>query len=329
MHAEHIAALTARYLDIPAVVGFEDPFVAALESELDRIGRPHRRVGGLLAAPGEGWTISAHIDRHGLVTRDDGTLGYAASEIGEHRPLGARMQAAVCRRFAGEAVVAYDPDTGEPLARGTVQHRDHCGLAAPEALVATGIAGLPAGVPVSFAPPQAAPRPGWLSGQLDNVVSAAIAVALLEQGFSGTVLFTRGEEIGRSWESLAAWFTEPERRLVVLDTSPFDDADAATEGAAVLRNRDAGATFDPDTVADLERAAAQAEVPVIWKDHVLEAQSKPLGRTELGRLVAATSGRVSGATLQVPTTDYHSNHETTSLAGIGGVWKVLTSLLDI
>ncbi len=329
MHSEHIAELTNRYLAVPSVVGFEEPFIAALEADLDRIGRPHHRTAGLLAVPGHGWTVSAHIDRHGLVTDTGGVLRYAAAEIGEHRTLGPRARTAVCTRFADEDVAAYDPATGVPVATATVDHGDHCGLDHSAELFAEPFTDLPAGVPVAFAAPASPPREGWISGQLDNTVSAAMAIALLEAGFGGTVLFTLGEEIGRSWEALVDWFDEPERRLLVLDTSPFDDEAPAADGAAVLRHRDAGAAFDAETVALVEATADEVGVPVIWKDRLLEAHQKPLGRTELGRLVAGTDGRATGATLQIPTTDYHSNHETTSYVAIDNVWHLLTSVLDV
>jgi hypothetical protein len=50
-----------------------------------------------------------------------------------------------------------------------------------------------------------------------------------------------------------------------------------------------------------------------------------LGRTELGRLIAASEGRFSGTTLQVPTTGYHTVEETASLASVRAAIRLLLS----
>ena len=71
-----------------------------------------------------------------------------------------------------------------------------------------------------------------------------------------------------------------------------------------------------------------------YKDVYIEAQnkirSKPysLGRTELGRLVAETSGQINGTTLQIPSTNYHTPNETASLSSIAAVIELLMSYVD-
>lgn len=326
MDAGAVIERALRYLAVPAVVGFEDPFLATLAADAAELGRPVERHASLLALPGNGpLVVSAHIDRHGLITRADGLLGYAAHEAaGAHRPLTPRLAAAVCARFDDERVVAYDAATGAVLAEGTVVHAEHCSIGPVLDLAGRGLETVPPGTPVAFAEP--GHRDGqWLRGQLDNALSAALAMHVAA-GFDGTILFTCGEEAGRSWEALRDWFPGPCRDLVVLDTSPFDAPDTAECGAVVLRRSDAGAAFDAGLVGRLEATADQAGVPVVWKDAVLAAEGRPLGRTELGRLVAGTDGRVTGATLQVPTTDYHSNHEATTRTAIEAARTVLAEL---
>jgi hypothetical protein len=51
-----------------------------------------------------------------------------------------------------------------------------------------------------------------------------------------------------------------------------------------------------------------------------------LGSTELGRLAAASNGEISGATLQVPTTGYHTPSET---AAVAAVQAALAMLLEV
>lgn len=294
----------------------------ALEADLDALGRPHTRAHGLLAVPGGAPAVSAHIDRHGFVTQTGGRLAYAASEAGAHRALTPMAAARICRRFEDEDVIAYDPDTGVVIATATVRHGDHCGIGPAIDLVAPRLGTAPAGTPVAFVAPRQGDEP-WVRGQLDNALGAALAMELVAGGFEGSVLFTLGEEAGVSWEALAAWFDRPTDELIVLDTSPFDGSDPARRGVAVLRRADAGGRFSEAVTDRIERAADEANVPVVWKDSFLAAAGGRLGRTELGRLVAATDGSVSGSTLQIPTTDYHTNYETTSCNAIEAVGRIL------
>lgn len=324
MDAGRIAARTERYLHVPSVVGFEEPFLAVLEADLEALGRRSERRPGLLAVPGRPVTVSAHVDRHGFVTQPGSTLSYAANEVA-HRPLSPRPAGVICMRFEEEEVVAYDRTTGSILGRGRVDHGQHCGIGPALDLEAADLAHLPPTTPVAFvAPPQE--EAGSLVGQLDNALSAALAMELLAAGFDGTVLFTCGEEAGISWQALMTWFDRPTTRLLVLDTSPFDDPGPIERATAVLRRADAGAEFDRSTTDHLAAAADRAGVEIVWKDELLAAAGRPLGRTELGRLASETSGRVNGSTLQVPTTDYHTNRERTSLTAIDAVARVLEAV---
>ncbi|MDH3302883.1 MAG: peptidase M42 [Acidimicrobiia bacterium] len=321
--AGRVSARVQRYLRVPSVVGFEQPFLAVLEADLHALGRSSERRPGLLAAPGGPVTVSAHVDRHGFVTGPGGALAYAANEV-SHRALSPRLAAVVCTRYDQEDVVAYDTETGRILGRATIVHGGHCGIGPELDLEAPELAHLPASTPVAFTPPPQE-EPGALVGQLDNTLSAAMAVELLASGFDGTVLFTCGEEAGRSWLALASWFDRPSTRLFVLDTSPFDDAGPVERGTAVLRHADAGAEFDSSTTGQLADAAQRVGVDILWKDDILSRAGRPLGRTELGRVISETAGRVSGSTLQIPTTDYHTNRERTSWTAIEAVGRVLVA----
>lgn len=83
---------------------------------------------------------------------------------------------------------------------------------------------------------------------------------------------------------------------------------------------------------ELASLCEQCGISYSFKDAVVEnlnrGRSKPLslGRTELGRLVAATNGAINGTTLQIPTTGYHTTHETTSLASVTAALQLLFRL---
>ena len=325
MEASVVARRALRYLSTPAVVGFEDAFVDLLHDELVAMGCQIERRPALLAAVGGPASISAHIDRHGFVTAEDGRLRYAATEL-NGRPVTPNLATTICQRSTDEIVYAYDHCDGRVRAEATIAHAAHCGAGAGLDLAVAAFADLAPGSPVAFENAGTL-EDGWLRGQIDNAICVALAMELLAGGFGGTVLFTRGEEAGQSWRALASWFDSSTSNLIVLDTSPFDGPDPADAGAVVLRGADAGATFDADTTARLARHAATVGVPVIWKDRRLAEGGRPLGRTELGRVIAETQGRVTGTTLQIPTTDYHTNHESTTLTAVQSASNVLSALL--
>jgi putative aminopeptidase FrvX len=177
---------------------------------------------------------------------------------------------------------------------------------------------------------------GFVRAQLDNVLSVAILVYLFKLGFQGTALFTAGEEAGRSWQYAMAWFQRHSvstDRLIVLDTSPYPTKEAATAQHVVLRTRDASAPFDVNLTEELRLRCEKLGVTYSFKDKYVEEQNrnreKPLsfGRTELGRVVAASEGRITGTTLQIPTTGYHTANETASLESIQATLKLLTGFV--
>jgi len=280
MGTAEACARTEAYLAVPAVVGFERPFAEHLIRDLRARGLEVLERRGLVVARGGGpGTISAHIDRHGLVAHRGGFVYAAAfarsARDGDPLPIGRTLREAVCARFGDEPVYAYDPSTGERVAEGTVRHEHLCGLEDDLFLHADGFHALAEGTPVAFSH-RCMRGDGWFRGQLDNVISAAIAVELFDVGFTGTALFTTEEEIGHSWEHLLGWFDEtgPVRDLLVHDTSPFDEPEPVEGGVLVLRNRDANGAFDPDQVGRVRAAAEEAGASVVMKDELLAAAGK-------------------------------------------------------
>lgn len=175
-----------------------------------------------------------------------------------------------------------------------------------------------------------------ISAQLDNVVSVALIIYLYHIGFKGTALFTAQEEAGRSWRYAQAWFQREAistNRLLVLDTSPYPTREAAAAQDLVLRRKDASAVFDPRFTSEIENRCDALGISHTFKDEWIERQNllkeKPssLGRTELGRLVAASGGQINGATLQIPTTGYHTAEETASLTSIQAAIGLLCTFI--
>ncbi|XBQ15214.1 MAG: hypothetical protein ABL308_09620 [Oceanicaulis sp.] len=326
-----ILAKAYEYLDFPSVVGHETPFLNHLARDFEAIGAKVDRPRNLCVVTlGEGPVFLAHIDRHGAVAAEDGALVYAAHAVqndkyGASTAATAEFAARISSRYSGEEMFAYDRRNGGRIAYGDVS-----GVSLDDrgriVLKIKDMPPLDAGTPVAFARTIDRSQPGYVTGQLDNPISAATLRVCAEFGLKGTIVFTAEEEIGRSAGHFLGWAQsgalKPRRDLVVLDTTPFDDGAAALAGAVILRRRDATASFDADQVGRLEKAASTAAAPIIFKDSFIERENdvrarrgqppKSMGLTELGRIAKDSSGGYTGATLQIPTFNYHSNNESTT-----------------
>ncbi len=329
--SSRILAKTAEYLDFPSVVGHETPFLDHLARDFSALGAEVERPRNLcvVTLPSAGPVMLAHVDRHGAVIAKDGAAVYAAHAVknvkyGEAAPASEILAERVNARYSGEEMFAYDRATG-----GRVSYGDVTGAALDDqgrlVLALENMPALPPGTPIGFARTIDRTQNGYVSGQLDNPMSAAVLRVAAELGLGGTIVFTAEEEIGRS----AAHFTEwaegalgARQDLIVLDTSPFEDSAACQAGAVVLRRKDATAPFAEEAVDRLLKACMGANAPVIFKDAYIEAENvgrarrgqppKSVGLTELGTIIALSGGAWTGATLQAPTFNYHSNQESTT-----------------
>jgi putative aminopeptidase FrvX len=320
----------------PAVVGYEEPFFTLLQRELELHGARVDRFQGVLAASGsdpDSLIVSIHADRHGIVCTGPDEFQYAALVAKSQGDLDGNSISEqtidrISNRFSGERVEAYDPWHGGYLGQGEVKSAYHCERRQNIVFEIDGLPPLRPGTPVAYL--QHLEHDGdQVAAQLDNVLSVAIGVDLFRRGFQGTVLFTAEEEAGRSWRYLMSWFRRRQletARLLVLDTSPYPDRQAAGAQQVVLRNRDANGIFARGLIEELVEVAERRGIAYSFKDVQIEESNrqrlaegrKPasFGRTELGRVVQASNGEINGATLQIPTTGYHTPRETASLDAI-------------
>jgi hypothetical protein len=327
-----VLAKTCEYLDFPAVVGHETPFLDHVARDFEGLGatieRPRNLIVVRLKNPGP--VFLAHGDRHGAVIDEDGAAVYAAYAVKNAKYDGAPAPSesfarSLGERHAGEEVFAYDRKTGGRIAYGDIEgaHLDAHGR---PVFTLKAMPALPPGTPIAFSRSLDRSQTGYVAGQLDNPVSIAALRIAAELGLGGTILVTAEEEIGRSADHMLGWAKAgglaPTRDLVVCDTTPFDDGAAALAGAVILRRRDATASFDAEQIARLEAAATRAHAPMIFKDSFIERENeararrgqapKSMGMTELGRITADSKGTYTGATLQLPTFNYHTNRESTT-----------------
>jgi putative aminopeptidase FrvX len=325
----------------PSVVGCEDSFFRVLLRELEEVGATVQYYHGIMVAQGtrpHDLILSAHIDRHGLLCTGPNEFQYAAFIAGNQGELtgdsvSEQMLQTIENRFQGQRVQAHLPYTGTYLGQGEITRSYICPERKNLIFEVDGLAYLQPGTPVAFLD-RLQIGGGLISAQLDNVISAAILIYLFQRGFQGTALFTAQEESGRSWRYALSWFQRQRLtsdRLIVLDTSPYPTREAADEQQVVLRHKDANGTFAPEITQELAERCEQMGLTYSYKDVYIETQnltrSKPysLGRTELGRLASVTAGAVTGTTLQIPTTDYHTPNETASLSAVAAVIQLLLS----
>ena len=323
----------------PSVVGEEDAFFRVLRRELEELPVSVTRYHGLLVVQGNdpgGEILSAHVDRHGLLCTGPNEFQYAAFIAGNTNDLtgdsvSEQMLDTIADRFVGQRVQAHMPYTGSYLGQGVITGGEKCPYRRNLNFTVEGLEFLQPGAPVSFLDRLCVSHTE-LAAQLDNVLSVAIILHLFRRGFQGTGLLTAAEEAGRSWRYSLDWFYRQKRttdRLIVLDTSPFPTREQLQEHDVVLRRRDASAAFAPGITEELREACRHAGITSMFKDEYVErlnrTREKPmsLGRTELGRLVAATGGEINGTTLQVPTTGYHTAKETARIESVAAVIELL------
>jgi len=318
----------------PSVVGAEHSFFRVLQRELEERGARVSWYEGVLVAQGrepESALFSAHIDRHGLICTGPDEFQYAAFVAGRRSDLlgnsaSEKLMMKIVDRFQGVPVIAYEPWSGVYHGAGTITHAYVCEYRNNLIFEVAGLSHLVAGTPVAFSD-RLAVSDEHISGQLDNVLTAAHLVHLFSLGFQGTVFFTAQEESGSSWRYLLEWFRRfngETRRLIVVDTSPYPDRYSADRQQVVLRKKDANAGFNRDTTLWLEKLCRELDISYSYKDEYIEEQNRvaeqignhphSLGSTEMGRIIAASGGFVQGTTLQIPTSGYHTMSESVSLA---------------
>lgn len=345
MSLQNIISKTEGYLNVPAVVRFEHPFMDHLADDFNNSGYDVEKQDRLLVVRKKGMRspkiVTAHIDRHGLVVNEQGKPEYAAFNAKKHYGDENKSSEAIFKksgqRFIDELVYAYDKN-GRKIEEGKVKGFSYDFDAKELVFDIDGFDKLPAGTAIAYVSPLGRESDN-ISSQIDNAVSAAVAYQLVQDGFDGTLLFATEEEIGRSWQHIANYLQSQDtasREIITLDTTPYDDARAISEGLIVFRNRDENGEFNPDLVGKLRTACDAQGVRYEMKDELIEAQNaqlpegtkpKKLGKTELGRVIQHTDGKFNGATVQLPTTGYHTNHETTSELALNNYYESLKRLL--
>ncbi len=331
---------TLEYLDIPAVVGHEGYFMNHLVREYESMGLTVTQWPNIMAISGDkGYEtiVSAHIDRHGLISIGNGEYAYAGQYVreikyGQNDRSSQKMLASIHERFVGEKVYAYDSATARTLGSGTIVACDPSLQRGGDALFhVEGMEYLPLNTPVAYAR-KGRSHGGFLKGQIDNALCVAAIHALFKNGYQGTAILTTEEEIGKSWSHMQDFLTEQKiesDKLVILDTSPYKEHRFVNDGYIVLRNRDKSAIFNMELTENIADYCSINNIPFHFKDQYFLSQGKEiedLGSTELGRLIMGTARQWTGASIQIPTLEYHTSYETTTHKAIRNFYRVLSDI---
>lgn len=166
-------------------------------------------------------------------------------------------------------------------------------------------------------------RNNLVSGQIDNVISAAVLYYLLENtNFNCGVIFTTKEEIGQSFDSICDYINEcgeEKVSMITLDTSPYLNFDDLEDGSLVLRYGDEREGFDKKMTEGIKKELENLNIPFSFKPSFE-------GRTELGAVYRKSKGKIQGTTLQIPTIYYHTSYETCTIESLKNYLRIIEKL---
>ena len=348
-HFDEFIDLLKSLIREPSVVGAEHAFFRVLQRELEERGAIVTWYEGLLVAQGsqpDSCHFSAHIDRHGLICTGPNEFQFAAFVTGQmgdlfDKSVSEELKLTIINRFDQTPVLAYEPWSGAYRGKGVINNAYICEFRNNLIFEVEGLEHVVAGTPVGFQD-KLKIDDEFLSGQLDNVITAAVLVHLFSLGYQGTAFFTAEEECGGSWRYLLEWFRRfgnSTNELYVVDTSPYKNREEADKQLVVLRNGDEHAEFNQETTLGVAQLCQQLEIPYSFKDQYImqmnqqnSLNDKPpmgIGRTELGRITANSKGLVHGTTIQIPTTGYHTMNETASIESVQAFMKIVMHLAHI
>ncbi len=337
--------LLKQLIRVPSVTGAEHSFLLYLKRELEEIGIKTEHYDGLLVASGKNPTngiLSAHIDRHGVICTGPNEFQFAAF-LAKNRSdlrgnsLSEQTFQQISKRYINQSVHAYEPYSGGYLGLGKIKNAFLKEEINNLIFEIEGLNHLLPSTPIAFSD-RLKTNGDLISAQLDNVLSAAIILYLYQHGFEGTAFFTAQEEAGKSWRFIHEWFKKNKittDKLIVLDTSPYETREEANRQLVVLRNKDVNAKFKSPLLKDLKNFCKKNKITFSCKDDFIKEKNKlrvqeglkplSIGSTELGRIVMESKGQIQGATLQVPTTGYHTVDETASIMSIKAIIFILDS----
>ena len=349
IYSQHMSWLNylETLLSTPSVTGAESLLQKQIEQECTKLGLTSRHYLGLTQVEGtepDSNYISIHIDRHGLVCTGPNEFQYAAflAKYGHDNKIDSiskQTYNTLLERFIDQTVFAYDPSSGERYGDGKISSAIYLPERENVFFEIDDIGNVPTGCAIAYRQ-ELKNSSSHISAQLDNILMVAVALELFKSGYQGTALFTCQEEAGRSWHYIREFFIRKKitpKNIIVLDTSPFPDQETADNQGIVLRNRDSSALFNAQLTEEIEKSCQDLNLNYSFKDEYIDQQNAlnkhdtgetlSYGRTELGRLIQGTKGEISGTSIQIASTGYHTDSEKVNTQSVDNCVRLLKKQL--
>lgn len=283
---------------------------------------------------------SAHADRHGMIKTGIDEYHYAATHlqafqknVSYEKQINGLLVA--CTRMINQPVVAYNPFSGEILWEDIVKEAHMCDNDTKINFELPWFSELPLWTPIGYAH-QFEIADWFVSSQLDNTISIAILLHMIKNWHPWTYLFTVEEEIWNSWYWIQHYVMMQKnvwKKMYVLDSSPYPHGvEQSDKPHVILRHRDSYTTFDQELTKDLASRADSLGIPYMFKDQFVDEYNREwwhdlwYGSTELWAFLTRSPFQIPATTIQIPTTGYHTAHETTLVENIDLLWWLIKDI---
>ncbi len=317
-----------EFLQIPSTINYEFPFLNYINLKVKELGfKTILNKKYLVINPNKNSNLifSCHIDRHGLIRNSKNQFEYAAYFYKKKYNLKFHkdyhdfyIQTAL--RHTNEKIISYDIKTGEKIGKyATIRYN----LDWEKKLVTYDLDKEPSkNEKIFMFESKINISKDIFFGQIDNVISFATLFQFLkDKNFKNEIILTCEEEIGRSWIHVIKYLDTKKiiPKIITLDTTPYENFNNKKEAFLVLRKGDENGNFDLNLVKKLEKKLKKLNIPIYYK-------SSSIGMTELGRISSSSNQKYTGATIQIPSLNYHTTYETATIKSLESYYKIILEL---
>jgi putative aminopeptidase FrvX len=326
---QSILNIANDFLQVPATIEHEKPFLDYLQKKIETLGYEIIRNEKYLVIKPKNkrakYLFSAHVDRHGFIINDEKEFEhicyYYKKKYGlEFKKDYFEFFLSCAQRHTRDEIYSYEKETGKKL---NTFKTTRYNLDWKNKLVTFDLdKEINQNDKVFAIDSKIIQSKNIFYGQIDNVISVALIYYLLEKGdFNHEIIFTTREEIGKSYENVVDYLSniDYDLKIITLDTSPYENFKKQEEGFLTLRKGDENGNFDLEFVAEIEDLLKKKNVPMHYK-------SSTIGMTELGRISTSTKGDYNGATIQLPTLNYHTSYETATIKSMKNYYYIVSIL---
>jgi putative aminopeptidase FrvX len=327
---KEILKITNEFLKIPSVIEHEKPFLDFLEKKFKKLGYNVFRTKRYLVIKSlnenKKYLFSSHIDRQGFILNNKNEVEYCAHfykkkyklEFKKNFP---EQYTIVALRYTREKLISYDVSSGKKLnkfksLRYETDWKKHKVILDLDKK-------LKEEDKIFMLESKINILNNYFFAQIDNVISAAVLYYIAKNNkIKNDIIFTTREEIGKSYENPINYLNRIKRNLkiIVLDTSPYENFNNKKEGFLTLREGDENGMFDKELLLNIKKIIKNYKVPIHFKP-------SNTGMTELGRITSISNGKYTGITIQLPTMNYHTTFETSTFESLENYYKIIKKLI--